>query len=339
MSDGAVRAPGAPAVRRRWPRRLGIVAAVVLAVFVVGPFLIPLPASPDRPAAEIAREIGQAGALVDVDGTRAWVEEAGPLDGPPVVLLHGFGGSAWSWRETVPALADAGYRVVALDLANFGLSDKSWERDTSHARQADLVAGVLDELGIASATVVGHSMGGSVLAWLEARHPGRVARAVLVAAAIGPAATNGEGRPLGALLRLPNVRRIARLVIRSQVDVDRLADVLRSAYADPARATPEDLAGYAAPLETVDWDDALLAIARDGGSNALPGPVGDLLRMPTLVIWGREDAWIPLADGEALHAALPGAAWRIIDDAGHLPMEEQAATFNETLLAWLETTR
>lgn len=330
--------PGQP-TRRRWPRRLGAVVAIFLVVLVVGPFLVPLPASPDRAAADVAREIGQAGTLVEVDGTRAWVEEASPPDGPPVVLVHGFGGSAWSWRETVPALADAGYRVVALDLANFGLSDKSWDRDTSHARQADLVAGVLDLLGIESATVVGHSMGADVLAWLAVRHPGRVDRAVLVDAATGPAAGGGGGGPLGGLLWLPNVRQIAKLVIRAQVDADRLAGVLRSAYADPSRVTPEALAGYLAPLQTADWDDALLANIRDGGAGALPAPIGEILRVPTLVVWGREDGWIPLADGEALRAALPAAEWRIIDDAGHLPMEEQPADFNATLLAWLESTR
>lgn len=331
--------PPRPGHRRHWPRRLGVVVLVVLVAFAVGPFLVPLPASPDRPATDVAREVGQAGTLVEVDGTRAWVEEAGPPDGPPVVLVHGFGGSAWSWRETVPALAGAGYRVVALDLANFGLSDKSWDRDTSHARQADLVAGVLDELEVGSATIVGHSMGADVLAWLAARHPGRVDRAVLVDAATGPAAAGGGGGPLGALLRLPNIRRIAQLVIRAQVDGDRLAGILRSAYADPSRATPQALAGYLAPLQLAGWDDALLANLRDGGAGALPAPIGEILRVPTLVVWGREDDWIPLADGEALRAALPDAEWRIIDDAGHLPMEEQPDDFNATLLAWLESTR
>jgi pimeloyl-ACP methyl ester carboxylesterase len=61
--------------------------------------------------------------------------------------------------------------------------------------------------------------------------------------------------------------------------------------------------------------------------------------VPTLIISGRGDPWIPLASGEALHAALPNAAWQIIDDAGHLPMEEQPAAFNAVLLTWLESTR
>ena len=61
--------------------------------------------------------------------------------------------------------------------------------------------------------------------------------------------------------------------------------------------------------------------------------------MPTAIIWGRGDRWIPLPAGEALRAALPDAEWHIIDDAGHLPMEERPDTFNDILLSWLERTR
>jgi pimeloyl-ACP methyl ester carboxylesterase len=332
-------APSVPAPRSRGRRRrrLGVILLALLAVLIFGPFLVPLPTTPDRPASDVARELGIAGSLVDVDGTRAWVIDAGPADGSPVVLVHGFGGSTWSWRATIPALVGAGHRVLALDLANFGLSDKAWERDSSHARQAELVATVMAQHGIARAAVVGHSMGANVLGWLAARQPELVERAVLVDGATGPSAQGGGG-PLGILLNLPNVRRTGQLALRALVDDERLAGILASAYTDPSRATPDALRGYGAALETAGWDDALLAVVRDGGANALSRPIGEILQVPTLVIWGRHDEWIPLAAGEALRDAIPGADWSIIDDAGHLPMEEQPAAFNTTLLAWLEST-
>ncbi len=287
----------------------------------------------------MAAELGLPGALVEAGGTRTWVAESGPRDGIPVVLVHGFGGSTWSWRATIPALAAAGYRAVALDLANFGLADKSWERDTTHAAQAEVVAALMDARGIARATLVGHSMGANVVAWFAARHADRLERAVLVDAATGPAAMRGGPAFLGGLVRLPNVRRIGRLALRSQLGAARMAGVLRTAYADPARVTDRDIAGYVAPLETLDWDLGLLAILRDGRSNALEAPIGDVLRVPTAIIWGRDDRWIRLASGRALRAALPDAEWHIIDAAGHLPMEEQPDAFNDVLLAWLESTR
>ena len=141
----------------------------------------------------------------------------------------------------MPALAAAGYRAVAVDLANFGLSDKSWDLDTRHAAQADLVAAVMDARGISRATLVGHSMGGNVLAWFAARHADRLDGAVLVDAATGPAASGGGPAFVGSLVRLPNVRRIGQLVLRSQLDEARMADILRSAYADPSRVTTEDV--------------------------------------------------------------------------------------------------
>lgn len=331
--------PSRPAQRRRWPRRLGVVLLVLLAAFFVVPFLIPLPPQPDRPAEEVAADLGLQGSLVAADGTRAWVEEAGPAAGPAIVLVHGFGGSTWSWRATLPALAAAGYRAVAVDLASFGLADKSWDRETSHLRQADLVAAVMEARGIPSATVVGHSMGANVLAWLAERHPERVERAVLVDAATGPAAAGGSFGLAGVLVRLPNVRRLGQLALRWQLDEARMGEILRSAYADPARVDEADVAGYAAALQTVDWDLGLLATVRDAGSNELAAPIGEILRVPILIAWGREDPWIPLSSGEALRAALPAAAWAVVDDAGHLPMEEQPEAFNEILLAWLEETR
>jgi pimeloyl-ACP methyl ester carboxylesterase len=336
---GSASAGHPPARRRRWPRRLAIALAVILAAFFVVPFLIPLPPQPDRPAEDVAADLGLTGALVQADGTRAWVEEAGPADGPPVVLVHGFGGSTWSWRATLPALAAAGYRAVAIDLADFGLADKSWEREATHDRQADLVAAVMEARAIPSATIAGHSMGANVLVWLAVRHPERVAGAVLVDAATGSAAPAGGPGFVGALLQLPNVRRIGQLVLRTQLDEARMGEVLRSAYADPARVDDEDVAGYAAALQTVDWDLGLLGILRDASGNEVTEPLADVLRVPTLIAWGRDDPWIPLASGESLREELPAAAWAVIDDAGHLPMEEQPEAFNEILLAWLEETR
>jgi pimeloyl-ACP methyl ester carboxylesterase len=88
-----------------------------------------------------------------------------------VILLHGFGGSTFSWRLTLPALADAGYSAVALDLRGFGLSDKDGGADHGHAAQARYVAALMDELAIQDAVVVGHSMGGNVAAHLAVHAP------------------------------------------------------------------------------------------------------------------------------------------------------------------------
>ena len=326
--------------------------ALVLVALVLLAHLLPLPGDPPVPSSALlppggrlvtvaaTHEIGPAGGSGAIPTIETAVVEAGPADGPPVVLVHGFGGSTYSWRLTVPALAAAGYRVVALDLANFGLATKRWELDASHPAQARHVLAVMDELGIGRAVVVGHSMGGSVVAHLALTAPERVAGLVLVDAAVVPA---GSGRGLAGelvagALRVDPFRRLARQVVRRVVDEDRLTEILASAYSDPAFVTPEVADGYLDQIRTEDWDLALMAVIRDQGRNALPAQLGTVT-VPTLVVWGAVDPWIALARGEALAAAIPGARLVAIPGAGHLPFEEDPAAFEAALLPFLATVR
>jgi pimeloyl-ACP methyl ester carboxylesterase len=313
---------------------LKAVAALLVAV-VVASYLVPLPSSPDRDPETL---LPSGAHLLTVDGRSTAVVDAGPRDGPAVILIHGFGGSTFSWRLTIPALAAAGYRTVALDLVDFGLSDKGWDADTTHPAQARRVLAVMDALGVPKAVVVGHSMGGSVATHLAMAAPDRVTALVLVDAAVtGP----GEGgslapRIVGAALRFPPFLQVARQAVRRLVTEDRLVSILRSAYADPAFVTPDVADGYLAQIRTKDWDLGLMAVSRDAGGNVLPAPLATL-KPPVLLVWGAEDPWIPVARGEALRATIPGAHWAAIDGAGHLPFEERPDAFMNALAGFLET--
>jgi len=319
---------------RRLFVRLGQALIALVLLVVVGAHLVPLPASPDRDAADLL----PAGArLLDVAGEAVPVMGAGESAGPAVLLVHGFGGSTFSWRLTVPALAAAGYRAVALDLANFGLSEKRWEADTSHPAQARRVLAVMDALGIEEATLVGHSMGGNVILHVAMLAPERVRALILVDAA---AVRAGQGSSPGgglasAALQVPPLRQVARQTVRRVVDDDRLVEMLSSAYADPGFVSPEIAEGYLAQIQTRDWDLALLAVVRDSGRNALPAELGTL-DLPVQVIWGAQDPWIPLAAGEALRNGIPGARLDVIEEAGHLPFEEQPEAFMTRLLRFLD---
>lgn len=321
-------------------RGLAALVAVVAAGLLVGPYLLPLPATAGADPAAFARPDGR---FVELDGTRTYLEASGPSDGPAVVLVHGFGGSTYSWRFTRPALAAAGFRVLALDLRGFGLAAKTWDADHGHAAQARLVLAAMDREGIRQAVLVGHSMGGNVVAHAAFAAPDRVRALVLVdAALVGPGPRAGGGMaaagsgPAAALLGVPSLRRAAQVAVRLALG-SAAERILRSAYADPAFPTDADVAAYGAAQRLADWDLALLAIVRDAGRNVLPAPVASLgERRPVLVAWGERDPWIPLATGEALRDAIPGAAWLPVPDAGHLPMEESRAAFEAGLLAFLE---
>ncbi|MCA1712875.1 MAG: alpha/beta hydrolase [Actinobacteria bacterium] len=108
---------------------------------------------------------------VTANGARFHVAEAGPLDGPLVLLLHGFPEFWWSWRHQLAALADEGFRVVAPDLRGYGASDKPPRGYDGYTLSSD-VAGMIRALGARSAHLVGHDWGG-LLAWAVATlHPG-----------------------------------------------------------------------------------------------------------------------------------------------------------------------
>lgn len=319
--------------------------AILFVIALVAAQLLPLPGPDPVPAASLLPPDGR---LVEVPATlvdgspadRATIEtavvEAGSADGPAVVLVHGFGGSTFSWRLTVPPLAAAGYRVVALDLANFGLATKGWEIDASHPAQARHVLAVMDALGIDRAVVVGHSMGASVVTHLALAAPERLRGIALVDAAVSPAGTRGGpgGDAIAAALSIDPVRRLARQIVRRAVDEARLTSILASAYADPAFVTPEVAAGYLDQIRTADWDLALMAVTRDQRRNALPAPLASVA-VPTIVVWGAIDPWIPLERGEALAAAIPGARLVTIPGAGHLPFEEDPPAFEAALLPFL----
>jgi len=320
-------------------RGLLIALGVLLVVALVGPYLIPLPAQPEREATELAPPEGR---FLTVNGVRTFIREAGPADGPPVVLVHGFGGLTYTWRATLPALAAAGYRALALDLKGFGLSEKSLAQDYSHAAQADFVMATMSAVGIERAVLVGHSMGGSVIGHAALRHPERVTALVFVAGAVREAgqADGGSGLPLalGALIEFPPFQRWGQLLLRSQLTRERLAQTQLSAYYVKNVVTPEVEEAYLGILQLKDWDLALLGILRDSGRNGLAEPVS-ALTAPTLILWGEQDTWVPLERGKALHAALPQSRLIVFPNVGHLPMEEAPTEFNAALLDFLETTR
>lgn len=314
-----------------WQTRLGSLLGVLLLVALIAPYLIPLPATRYADTTPLA---GPEGRFITVAGTRTYIREAGPTTGPAVVLVHGFGASTFSWRETVPALAEAGFHVLALDLRGFGLADKTFEADYSHAAQADFVMAVMTALGIERATLVGHSMGGNVIAHVALRHLQRVEALVFVAGAV----VTGTPPLLSptALLNVPPVRQWARVLLTRSLTPEQVAETQLTAYAVKDVVTPAVRQGYLNVLDVRDWDLALLGVVRDGAANALAQPLSDITA-PVMIVWGEQDSWVPLDPrGLALRQAFPAAQWVVYPGIGHLPQEENPAEFNRDVIAFVQ---
>lgn len=321
---------------KRWQKILLLLLGVLVFSALGLPYLIPLPPQENLDPQALAPAKGR---FITVNGVRTFVQEFGPDEGEPVVLVHGFGASTYTWRGNAPALAEAGYRVLALDLVGYGLADKRFDLDFSHPAQADFVAAVMEAVGIERATLVGHSMGGNVIAHLAQRRPECVAALVFVDGAVREANSGGGailGLPvqIGSLAEFPPFQRWGRIALLYGLTRERLAATQLTAYYRKEIVTPEVEEGYLQVQKIKDWDLALLGVLRDSGRSALAQPLS-IITAPTLIIWGEKDTWVPLTRGQTLHAALPQSELIIIPNTGHLPMEEDAAVFNSAVLEWL----
>jgi pimeloyl-ACP methyl ester carboxylesterase len=283
------------------------------------------------------------GQFIEIDGASIYYLDRGPVDGPVVLLLHGFGGSTFTWRDNIDVLAEAGFRVVAYDRPPFGLSDKNPALDYSPAAAANQALGLMNALDIETATLVGHSAGGSVIAHFAIEYADRVDGMVFVAGAVGydrGSESVGNDSALGGLFQfaanLSPESSMARQLVRAFVSPERFIGLLRDAYYDPDIVTDEVAAGYQRILQIEGWEAAFLALLQSPADT--PSPDLELLAQsatPILLIWGEEDTWVPLAVGQRLHQLLPAADWITYRDVGHLPMEEKVEQFNTDLLAFL----
>lgn len=266
----------------------------------------------------------------------------GPEDGPVVILLHGFPELNISWRHQIPALAAAGYRVVAPNQRGYAGS----VRDGSYAT-ADLAADVvamLDAVGAEHAVVVGHDWGGGV-AWTVAHlYPQRVS--ALVALNCPPP------RVLGAhLLRSPRQLRKSwymlffqlpvlpeRFVSRSMPGMLRGGSHVREAW------NRESLTPYAEAFATAEDAHGPINWYRGAFRGALRGAGRHLhpIAVPVLIIWGVHDAFLgmEMVSPESLRGTLafPNEATVVpIESAGHFVQNEAPEQVNAALLGWLAT--
>ncbi len=247
-------------------------------------------------------------------------------NGTPVVFIHGIGASLYGWRHQVAPLVAAGYRVVAFDNRGFGFSDKP-AHGYSNAAYSHLVVSLLDSLGIASAVLVGHSMGGAIAAEVAIAHPDRVRGMVLIDAA-------------GFGIRWPGVLKMARWALlgavmttfRGRWITDR---IVRSTFADPGKVTAADVDQYYAPVPDPDYGRALRGVLREFRFDTLGGRLGSV-QTPTLILWGNADRWIALGDGTRFARELPRSEFVVLERTGHDAPEESPDQVNPLLLGFLK---
>jgi len=297
-------------MRRGWLRGLALAAGALLAALLV---------TGERPAGPTGRWLREAGLeprWCTVEGVRVHYVRKGA--GPPLVLLHGLGSSIYSWSEVLEGLARR-HDVIALDLPGFGLSDQP--PDLTFGLLTRAVLGVMDQLGLERASLIGNSLGGAVASVVAAEHPQRVERLVL----IDSAGFNFSHRRRPALLRLVGAvpgALLERLPVRRALT----RAALRQVFLDQSKVTEERVEEYVAPLLRPGAVRSLQALLSSGEAET-PAFAELLSRIsaPTLILWGKEDRWVPVADADRFGAAIEGSRTIILKRCGHLPQEERPA--------------
>ncbi len=286
--------------------------------------------TPDRDRAKLeAAYLRAPGDLRQVGPWRLHLRDTGPREAPAILFFHGFGSSLHTWEAWASAL-ESTHRVVRFDLPGNGLSDPDPTGDYSDARSMTLIVAVMDSLGLAKATIAGHSIGGR-LAWtFAARHPGRVERLVLVA----PDGFASPGFEYGRAADVPASLALMRYVLPKPL----LTMSLEPAYADPSVMTPALATRYHEMMLAPGARQAMLARMRQ---TVLTDPVPPLrgIRVPTLLIWGKQDAMIPFANSDDYLGALPNARLSALPGVGHVPQEERAELGLAALRDFLKATQ
>lgn len=246
-----------------------------------------------------------------------YVEEQG--SGPPVVLLHGLGGSGYSWHRQVPVLART-HRVFTLDLRGFGRSDKPFDSRYSAADQAQLVAAFLLARGLSGVTLAGHSFGGvvSLMTALDPAASRRISRLVLISTPALPQPFS----PGVAFLRKPLLPYLALMLMPAELPT---AFGLYSERADMSHVGEADVRIYAEPLRESGGRHALIETARQ----LRPANAAQIIarypsiRQPTLVVTCRGDQIVPLSTAQRLARMLPRARLEVLEGCDHIPSEQR----------------
>jgi len=245
-----------------------------------------------------------------VNGHNLHVEHYGSDDGPAVVLLHHGLGSVRAWKEQIPALAEAGYRVVAYDRWGYGGSDirPALDLPTFTTDLADLYS-ILEALGIQRAALVGHSDGGTIALYFAAQNPDLVSSVLVVAAHIY-VEPKMEGGILG---------------IKQAFESDgRFKTGLRHAHGNKFEGVFHNWFDGWHRQEFLSWDMR---------------PALSQIRCPVLVVQGEYDEHATPQHAKDLTRSIRGAELWLMPSAGHMLPQEHAGSFNSRLLQFLDTHR
>lgn len=274
--------------------------------------------------------------FLDLHGERVAYRDEG--SGEVLLLIHGMAGSSDAWRELIPRLSKH-YRVVAPDMLGHGQTAKP-RGDYSLGAFAVSLRDLLDELGIAQATIVGHSLGGGVAMQFLYQHPDYCERLILIS-------SGGLGTDVGFILRLlsaPGAEFV--LPVIAPTPVLKVGNKIGSWFTSAGMKNPRASEIWRAYSSFSDRPtrDAFLRTLRSvvdyrGQAVSAINRLHVRSELPTLAIWGEDDQIIPVEHGHAAMAARPGGRLEVLPGVGHFAHVEAPNEVAEIIDDFMRSTK
>ena len=293
----------------KWRKKRMAVAALFIVVAAVA-----LLFRADIPAGELTTRYSTPHShFVGIDGANIHYRDEG--QGTPIVLLHGTAASLHTWDGWAAELSK-NYRVLRFDLPGFGLTGPNASHTYSIDYYSRLLLHFLDSLGIEQVHLAGSSLGGQIAYDFAATHRERVQKLIL----ISPTGfTNANDKSITLPFRMaqtPLLKHSLKYVTPRFI----VEKSLKEVYGDDSRLKPETVslshdlllregnrAAFITRMNTVDSDNLHKL---------------EQVKAPTLILWGKSDAWVPATDAPRFQEKISGAQLKLYAGAGHIPMEE-----------------
>ena len=277
------------------------------------------------------------GNFINLQGANIYYIEkkAGPAgkglekDAKNIILVHGLGGRTFTFRKNTDALADAGFNVYAIDLKGFGYSERLAKSDYSHEKQAEILLEFMEKKQIKSAIVAGHSMGGRVALIAYDKQPQKFESIIL----IDSAGLEEDGAPFPSSILTQPVVDI--LYYNLFLNRERFKGFLSSAFYNKDFVTDEVISYYLEPFKIKNTNLAYRYILKGNTPYDIKSVLSKI-DVPVLIVWGQNDGWIDVKNAYEFNKLIGTSRVEIIENAGHVPMEEQAEKFNSTIISFLQ---
>ncbi|UAM97088.1 alpha/beta hydrolase [Polaribacter litorisediminis] len=283
---------------------------VILMLFISSIFYADI--SVDDLKKEYAKEHSK---FIEIDGMQVHYRDEGK--GFPIVLVHGTASSLHTWNDWTKQLTK-NYRVIRMDLPAFGITGPNKNADYSIKAYTNFLHQFLEEIKVDKFHLAGNSLGGNIAWNYTAEHPEKIEKLILIDASGLP--TNKEQPAIFKMAKTPVLNSLFLYVTPKFFIKKNMKEV----YGNESKITDELITRYHKMALRVGNRQAFIDRAKIDFKLGTKSNLEKLksIQTPTLLIWGAKDTWIPLDNGKRMDKALPNSKLVVLENSGHVPMEE-----------------